>query len=183
LQPYPILTGLFAVALFAMHGAIYLYLKTDGKLQKQIHGWMWTTFGLFLTLYILTTIFTLAGVPQSIRNFQHFNWAWGIVVLNVLAIANIPRTISLGQPGYAFLSSSFTIAALVFLFGLGVYPNLVAASPNGDYSLNIYNAASSPKTLAIMQLIAFLGMPFVLAYTTVIYWVFRGKVRLGHFSY
>jgi hypothetical protein len=31
--------------------------------------------------------------------------------------------------------------------------------------------------------IAFLGMPFVLAYTTVIDWVFKGKAELGKFSY
>jgi cytochrome d ubiquinol oxidase subunit II len=49
LRPYPVLVGLFAVATFAMHGSIYLYLKTEGELQQRIHGWMWRTFGLFLT--------------------------------------------------------------------------------------------------------------------------------------
>jgi cytochrome d ubiquinol oxidase subunit II len=47
----------------------------------------------------------------------------------------------------------------------------------------VYNAASSHKTLAIMATIAALGLPFVLAYTSVVYWVFRGKVELGKFSY
>ncbi|MBP9025353.1 MAG: cytochrome d ubiquinol oxidase subunit II, partial [Phycisphaerae bacterium] len=51
------------------------------------------------------------------------------------------------------------------------------------YSLNIYNAASSQKTLQIMQIIAIIGMPFVLTYTAIIYWTFRGKVELGRFSY
>ncbi|HEY0592420.1 MAG TPA: cytochrome d ubiquinol oxidase subunit II [Thermoanaerobaculia bacterium] len=49
--------------------------------------------------------------------------------------------------------------------------------------MTIYNAASSPKTLGIMAIIAALGMPFVLAYTAVIYWTFRGKVRIGEHSY
>jgi cytochrome d ubiquinol oxidase subunit II len=34
-----------------------------------------------------------------------------------------------------------------------------------------------------MAVIALLGMPFVLSYTIAVYWVFRGKTRLGHFSY
>jgi cytochrome d ubiquinol oxidase subunit II len=34
-----------------------------------------------------------------------------------------------------------------------------------------------------MRTIAIVGMPFVLAYTAVIYWTFRGKVQLGKFSY
>ena len=51
------------------------------------------------------------------------------------------------------------------------------------WSLTIYSAASSQKTLGIMALIALVGMPFVLTYTVIIYWVFRGKVELGKFSY
>jgi cytochrome d ubiquinol oxidase subunit II len=183
LRPYPILVGLFAVSLFAMHGSIYLHLKTDGDLRDRVRGWTWHAFGVFLVLYILTTIFTLAAHPDAIANFRTIPWAWVVVVLNVLAIANIPRALYLGRPGYAFLSSAATIAALVFLFGIGLFPNLVVSSLNPDWSLNIYNAASSEKTLGIMRTIAFIGMPFVLAYTTVIYWVFRGKVEIGKLSY
>jgi cytochrome d ubiquinol oxidase subunit II len=183
LRPYPILVGVFAVSLFAMHGSIYLYLKTEGDLQKRVRGWMWHTFGVFLVLYLLTTIFTLTAHPGAIANFRTIPFAWAVVVLNVLAIANIPRAIYLGRPGYAFLSSAATIAALVFLFGIGLFPNLVVSSLNPEWNLNIYNAASSQKTLGIMRIIAFIGMPFVLAYTAVIYWVFRGKVEIGKISY
>lgn len=183
LGPYPLLVGLFAVSMFAMHGAIYLYLKTEGELQKRIHGWMWQTFGLFLVLYLFTTIYTLAQVPNATRNFQHHPWAWVVVFLNVLAIANIPRAIYLSRPGYAFVSSCCSIAAFVFLFGVALYPDLLVSSLDPAWSLDIYNAASSAKTLQIMQIIAFVGMPFVLTYTGIIYWVFRGKVELGKFSY
>lgn len=183
LGPYPILVGLFAVALFAMHGSIYLYLKTEGALQDRARGWMWHTFGIFLVLYVLTTISTLVFVPDAIRHFRELPWGWAVVVLNVLAIANIPRAIFLGRPGYAFLSSCGTIAALVFLFGVALFPNLVVSSLNPEWNLNVYNAASSAKTLGIMRIIAIVGMPFVVAYTAVIYWVFRGKVEIGKFSY
>ena len=50
-------------------------------------------------------------------------------------------------------------------------------------SLTIYNAASSQKTLGIMLIFALIGIPFVLAYTISIYWVFRGKVKLETTSY
>jgi cytochrome d ubiquinol oxidase subunit II len=183
LHPYALLVGVFVVATFAMHGSIYLYLKTEGDLQKRIHGWIWRAFGVFLVLYILTTIFTLVALPLATRNFHQHPWAWGVVVLNVLAIANIPRAIFLSRPGYAFLSSCATIAALTFLFGVALFPDLIHSSLNPDWSLTVYNAASSHKTLAIMATIAALGMPFVLAYTSVVYWVFRGKVQLGTLSY
>ena len=183
LHPYALLVGLFAVATFAMHGSIYLYLKTEGDLQQRIREWMWRTFGIFLVLYIFTTIFTLIAMPLATRNFREHPWVWSVVVLNVLAVANIPRAIHLRRAGYAFLSSCATIAALTFLFGVALFPDLIHSSLNPDWSLTVYNAASSQKTLGIMAVIAALGMPFVLAYTSVVYWVFRGKVQLGKFSY
>jgi cytochrome d ubiquinol oxidase subunit II len=183
LHPYAILVGLFVVSLFAMHGAIYLYLKTGDELQQRIKGWIWRAFGIFLVMYLLTTIYTLVDVPLATRNFQTQPWAWGVVLLNVLAIANIPRALYYDRPFYAFVSSSCTIIALVFLLGIALFPELVHSSLNPAWSLDVYNAASSQKTLGIMAIMAGLGMPFVLAYTAVIYWVFRGKVELGKFSY
>jgi cytochrome d ubiquinol oxidase subunit II len=75
------------------------------------------------------------------------------------------------------------MALLLALFGVGLYPNLVSSLPQPEHSLTIYNAASSPKTLKIMLIIAGLGVPLVLAYTASIYWIFRGKVKLDASSY
>jgi cytochrome bd ubiquinol oxidase subunit II len=183
LHPYPLLVGAFAVATFAMHGSIYLYLKTEGDLQQRIHRWIWTTFCIFLFAYLLTTILTLVNVPSSTRNSREHPWVWGVVVVNVLAIANIPRAIYLGRPFYAFLSSCATIAAFTFLFGVALFPNIIDSTLGPTNNLTVYNAASSPRTLRLMLVIAGLGMPFVISYTAVVYWVFRGKVQLGKLSY
>lgn len=181
--PYQVLVGLLAVALFAMHGAIYLFLKTEGAVQDRLGNWMWHTWGVFLVLYMLTTMMTLMNVPTATENFKHYPWAVLIVVLKVLAIANIPRCIFNGKYGQAFFSSTFIIVALVGLLGLAVFPNLVTASNDAANSLTIYNAASSSLTLTIGLIFAVVGMPFVLTYTAVIYWTFRGKVELGENSY
>lgn len=182
-RPYPLLVGCLAVATFAMHGALYLHLKTEGPLQERIHRWMWRSFGIFLVLYLFTTIYTLSEVPLATRNFERNPWVWSVVALNILAIANIPRAIYRNAPLYAFISSSATIAALTFFFGVALFPDLVHSSLKPEWSLNVYNAASSQKTLVIMRNIAFMGVPFVLAYTAAIMWVFRGKVKLNQFSY
>ena len=106
-----------------------------------------------------------------------------VVIVNVLAVANIPRTLHWGRPGQAFVSSCAVIASLVALFGLALFPNLVTASNDPANSVTVYSAASSAKTLGIMLVIALVGMPFVLAYTGIVYWTFRGKVRLDEHSY
>jgi cytochrome d ubiquinol oxidase subunit II len=60
---------------------------------------------------------------------------------------------------------------------------LIFSRPIAEHSLTIYNAASSVKTHTIMLIIAFIGMPIVIAYTFSIYWIFRGKVKLDASSY
>lgn len=180
--PYSVLVGAMTVALFAMHGSIFLYLKTEGALQKRIHKYVWRTFGYFLVLYVLATMFTLVEVPAAVENFRRYPWLWVVPVLNVLAIANIPRALYLGRPFYAFVSSCASIAAFVFLFAAALFPNMVRAAGGGE-SLTIYTASSSPKTLTIGLLFVLLGMPCVLIYTFVVYWTFRGKVEIGEHSY
>ncbi len=59
----------------------------------------------------------------------------------------------------------------------------MTASNDPAHSVTIFNAASSAKTLNIMLLIAVIGMPFVLTYTGIIYWTFRGKVKIDEHSY
>jgi cytochrome d ubiquinol oxidase subunit II len=122
-------------------------------------------------------------VPLATRNFSQHPWVWLVVGLNILAIGNIPRAIFRNREGQAFASSCATILAMTFFFGVALFPDLVHSSLDPEWSLNVYNGASSQKTLAIMRNIAFLGVPFVVAYTAAIFWVFRGKVKLGQFSY
>ncbi|MHC4128173.1 MAG: cytochrome d ubiquinol oxidase subunit II [Planctomycetota bacterium] len=180
---FPLLVGALTLMLFTMHGAIYLYLKTEGDLQQQAERWIWRAFGLFLIVYVLTTMYTLVQIPRAIENLRAYPWMWSVPVLNVLAIANIPRAMFLRRPGYAFISSCATIAALGFLFAAAIYPNLLPSSLDEAWSVTVFNGRSSERTLGIMLIIAVIGLPFVLSYTAAIYWVFRGKVKLDHTSY
>ncbi|HSL19294.1 MAG TPA: cytochrome d ubiquinol oxidase subunit II [Methylomirabilota bacterium] len=183
LNPYAVLVGIMTVSLFALHGGLYLYLKTEGEFQHRLRDWMWRSWGFFLVTFMLTTVYTVAEVPRATLNFERFPALVVVVIAAVLAVANIPRCLYWDRPGQAFISSIVTIVSLVALFGAALFPNLVTASNDPALSVTIYNAASSAKTLGIMLLIAVIGMPFVLAYTGIIYWTFRGKVELGEHSY
>jgi len=54
---------------------------------------------------------------------------------------------------------------------------------NAARSLTVDNAHSSDLALAVMLVVAVIGMPIVLAYTSFIYWKFKGKVRLDGAGY
>ncbi|MEJ5287280.1 MAG: cytochrome d ubiquinol oxidase subunit II [Bacteroidota bacterium] len=183
ISPYTVLTGITTVALFMMHGAIYLVLKTEGELQTIVKRWVNNTIIFFVICYVSTTMITLVYVPHMTQHFKDFPILFIVPLLNMLAIANIPREIYHQRYGWAFISSCASIAALLALFAIGIFPNLVPSNPNPEYSLTIYNAASSQKTLTIMLIIAIIGVPFVLAYTTAIYWTFRGKVKMEDLNY
>jgi cytochrome d ubiquinol oxidase subunit II len=183
LTPYPLLLGVTTLALFMMHGSIYLVLKTEGGLQNRLKGWVPNTMIFFILMYVFTTIATLLFIPHMVDTIKRVPVLALVPVLSVLAIANIPRNVSKGQGLGAFLSSCAALVSLMALFGIGMYPNLVFSSPSPENSLTIYNSCSSIGTLKIMSLFALIGMPLVLSYTASIYWVFRGKVKLDNHSY
>lgn len=173
---YPVTTAALTVALFCLHGALYLQLKITGPLHQRIRRWVWHAFGSFLVLYLFATVVTLIALPHASKNFERFPVTWLAVLFSIGAIANIPRSLFLNRERQAFISSSALIASLVMLVGVCLFPNLIMDSSGGEGTLTVYNAASSEKTLGIMAIIAGLGMPFVLAYTAIIYWTFRHRV-------
>ena len=183
LRLYPLVVGLTTVALFAMHGGIYVVMKTEGELQATVRSWIPRLIGLFVSAYVVTTGLTLLFVPNMTATLTDYPVLFIVPVLNVLAIANIPREVRRGNEFRAFLSSCAAMVLLLALFGIGMYPDMLHSSPIPENSLTIYNAASSAKTHGIMLIIAVIGMPIVITYTVSIYWIFRGKVQLDANSY
>lgn len=182
LNPYALLVGVTTVALFMMHGCIYVIMKSEGELNRRARGWVYNTIIFFIMCYFLTTVSTLLYAPRMGIPFKEHPWLGILAIANMLAVANIPREIFHGREFRAFLSSSASVVLLMAVFGAGMFPDLVASHDPAN-SLNLYNAASSQTTLAIMLVIALLGVPLVLTYTVCIYWVFRGKVKLDAHSY
>lgn len=183
LHPFALLVGITTVALFMMHGAIYVVLKTEGDLHDKARGWVNNTIIFFVICYFTTTMMTLIYVPHMTQLLKEYPILLGVAILTMLAIANVPREIVRGRDFLAFLSSSMAIIGLLTLFGIGVFPNLVYSNPFPERSLHIYNAASSFRTLKIMLYVVIIGFPIVLSYTSSIYWIFRGKVKVETGSY
>ena len=104
-------------------------------------------------------------------------------MLVFLSIANIPRLAYKKKYALAFFFSSLTIALLLVLVAIELYPNLLLSSIDPKYTIDIYNAASSTKSMQIMLIIVAIGTPLVLAYTFFVYRTFRGKVKLDENSY
>jgi cytochrome d ubiquinol oxidase subunit II len=184
LHPYALLVGLLTVSLFMVHGAIYLLMKTEGELHDRLRTRAVSCIVFFVLCYAITTMATLIYMPHMIGALQDRPFFFIIALLNLLAVANIPREIYHGRDARAFVCSCLNIICLLALYAIGTYPNVIRSIDQPDLlSLTIYNSSSSPLTLKILFLIALIGVPLVIAYTIAIYYIFRGKVRIEPHSY
>ncbi len=184
LSPYALLVGVLAVALFSMHGSIYLYMKTEGEAHAVVRRWILPSIVFFLILFAITTVVTLLYMPHMAAPFYSQPMLLVLPFLALLAIASIPHQVNKGRGGWAFLASCASICLLLSLFHVGTYPYILHSTIDREInSLTIYNCASSHKTLTILLIVVAIGVPLVLAYGCFIYRIFRGKVKLEKSSY
>ncbi|MEK6777429.1 MAG: cytochrome d ubiquinol oxidase subunit II [bacterium] len=183
LNPYAILIGLLSFVLFTMHGAIYMSLKTDGALRERMRKWVFGTWMAFVILYLISTLATFFVARYLFESALERPVTWILFLLLPAAVLYIPVATKGEKYVRAFLASSATIVSIIGLAAAGMFPRLVPSITDLNYSLTIYNASSTPRTLTVMLIVALLGMPIVIAYTAYIYRVFKGKVVLGEESY
>lgn len=183
LNPYALLTGITTLALFMMHGAIYLLLKTEGKMFTLLTFLLKKGMIFFMVSFGITTLFTLLYIPHLSDDFKSQPVMFLIPMLTFLSIANVPRLASKKRYKLAFMFSAITISLMLVLVAIELYPTLLLSTISPENNITIYNAASSTKTLKIMMIIVAIGAPLVAGYTIFVYRTFKGKVKLDETSY
>ncbi|PHN06026.1 cytochrome d ubiquinol oxidase subunit II [Flavilitoribacter nigricans] len=183
INPYAIMVGITTVALFMMHGAIYLLLKTEGRLFAKLTILLKRGIIFFILTFVITSFYTLIYIPHLSDDFKSHPELFFIPVLAFLSIANLPRLASKRKYRQAFLFSSLTVSLLLILVAIELYPVLILSTVDPANNITIYNAASSDKSLGIMLTIAAIGGPLVAIYTIFVYKTFAGKVKLDDTSY
>ncbi|MFW5697937.1 MAG: cytochrome d ubiquinol oxidase subunit II, partial [Fimbriimonadaceae bacterium] len=132
---------------------------------------------------VILTLATFWLAPHMAERFIEIPWLAILPILLFLALLNVPRELYHGRDVLAFASSACAVAGLLLLFGVGLFPNIVPNIIEGGNALTIENASSSTMSLQVMFTLTLIGMPFVIAYTIAIYWVFRGKVVTDQLHY
>jgi cytochrome bd ubiquinol oxidase subunit II len=183
LTPFALLVGVTTVAMFAVHGGIYLMIKTDGELHDRIRRMMPR---MMIAFFVLNTLVVIAMVlfRQQITE-RYFADIWPVIfpAAALAALGGAWVLVRRGDAFRAFLCSSAMIGLLLVSGGIGLFPNLIVSTLDESYSLTIYNAASAENTLVVTLIVALIGMPFVLLYTTGVYYIFRGKTVVDTHGY
>ncbi|GAB4541583.1 MAG: cytochrome d ubiquinol oxidase subunit II [Anaerolineae bacterium] len=177
LNPYALAGGLASLAVFTLHGAIFLALKTRDDMRQKARlaaGRLWLpavalSVVFAVGTYLATDIFARLGIDPGIVPLG--------AVVTLLASGFLIRS---EREGWAFLMTGLAIALSTLTVFIGLYPRVMVSSLNPDWSLTIYNASSSHYTLTVMSIVALIFVPIVLIYQGWSYWVFRE--RIGHES-
>jgi cytochrome d ubiquinol oxidase subunit II len=171
--PYALVGGLTTLTLFALHGALFLTLRTTGTLRmraRELVRPLWYAAG--ATVLVFLTWSYLNALLRADRG----------VVPDAVPLAALAAVYAAGWLHRerwdlsAFLLNGAAIALVVATIFLNLYPRVLISSLDLNWSLTITNASSSPYTLGVMTVVALVFTPIVLGYQAWTYWVFRRRI-------
>ena len=174
LNPFSIISGLFFVSLFMFHGANFLRMKLEDEsllyeLKKDARAMgqaAWTSY----LCFVITAVYD-TDVMSYTSGVLIFASAMGVLS------AGFPSMKKDDSTTFTFATSTVTIAMTVIGFFVALFPRLMVSSLNPEWSLTIYNAASTPYTLTIMTVAAVILVPVVLIYQGWTYKIFKERVK------
>src|SRR5262245_52900267 len=134
LNPYGLLIGIVSCVLLLMHGAIYLWMKTEGQLSHRLRLAALYAYAAFLPLYGVAVAATAFVSPFLFRTTGSLV-LWGFITLLAAALASIPFMIRMGMKGVTFLASSASVALIISVTASSVYPVLIPSSLGPELSL------------------------------------------------
>ena len=172
LTPYTILAGICFVTLFAFHGLTFLMMKiADAGILYDLRkksAYIGILSCIAYLLFIVATIFETDVMSKSIGVII-FAAALG-VLFSAWQFARADRQKS------AFISTTVTIAMTTVGLFVALFPRLMVSNLMPEWSLTIYNAASTEHTLTIMTIAAVIFVPVVLLYQSWTYKIFKARV-------
>jgi len=183
LNPFALLIGVLGLIMFVTHGAVYMALKSEGDLQRRMLGIASKGWIGWIVLYVAATVSGFFAAPHLFTSTMSNPVFWLFFILLLGSLLSLPLHFKSGRQMIALITSSVAIASTIGVAATALYPNLVPSLTDPAHSLTVAGASSTPRTLLVTLIIALVGMPMVIAYTIVIYRVFKGKVSLDEYSY
>lgn len=173
LRPVPVLSALTAVAVFALHSAVFLAGRTEGPVSGRALVLARRLMPVAAGLAVVTAAATVvddharAGLLNPLA-------AVVVALLGLAALVRAPRGAAAGGRA-AWLVSGAALAAPVLLIGVSHFPQAVVSSVPGARHLSIADVAADPATLSVVGPLVLLVLPVLLAFQAMQWWAFRGR--------
>jgi cytochrome bd ubiquinol oxidase subunit II len=171
LHPFPILTGLGLVLGYALLGAGWLVLKSEGELRDWAYRRIrWLVLSVFVVLFLA---FTVSFDYSALARSNLYARPWGLVFPAIGALALIGVLVGAGRErdGLPFAMTVLFFFAAFLSLGVMFWPYMI------PYSVTVASAAAPDASLGFLFYGGIVVLPVIAIYTIGVYWVFRGKVR------
>ena len=202
LNPYALLAGLVSVAMLVTHGSAWLQLKTTdavaerarrfgimaGVLTTALYAAAGVLLATFVAGYAITGAIDVSGPSNPLlksaaaqggawfANYAAQPLLWLVPALGLAGPVLAALCLAARRPLAALLASGVGIAGIVASVGVSMFPFILPSSVNPAASLTVWDSSSSHLTLFIMLVSTLIFMPIILAYTSWVFSVLRGKV-------
>lgn len=173
LHPFPVLTGVGLVFGYALLGAGWLVLKSEGAMRDWAYAripWLVTIVFVILALAFLVSITVDAGaIAQS--HLRDRGWGWIFPFLAVAALAGVLLGVRTRRDGVPFTCTALFVLCAYLTLAVMMFPYMI------PYAITVADAAAPDSSLQFLFYGGVIVLPVIAAYTAGVYWVFRGKVR------
>jgi len=176
---YTVLSGVVSLVALSIHGAHWIALKTDGKLQERARRTSFLLYPVLLLLTVVSLISTLSIRPELLTNFHLAPVGY---IIPILVFGSIIAMFQFGRKGNdkaAFLSSSIYLTLMLVGVAFSLYPIILPASTGTQFDLTIANSVTSAYAMKIALVWWSIGMVIAVGYFVYVYRMFKGKVDLS----
>lgn len=206
LNPFGLLAGLVSLSMLVGHGAVFIALKTDGAPAARARKIGSIAPLVHLALFALAGVWVATGLPgyglahavahdgpsnpllkevtvssgQWLHNFREVPLLWLVPALGLAGSALTSLLMRSDRAGLSFITSGIAILGTVATAGVAMFPFLMPSSIMPGASLTVWDASSSQLTLFVMLIATLIFLPLILAYTSWVYRVLRGRVSAAH---
>jgi cytochrome d ubiquinol oxidase subunit II len=180
---YTVIGGLVALVALAVHGALYLAVKTEHELQDRSRSWARR---LWLALFVLTIVSlpaTIFARPDTLTNYRAYPVSFLVPVAVLLSLFGMIQFCRRGADRKAFACSCAYLVTMLVGAAIGLYPRLLPSTTGSQYDITIEKALSGAHTLRVGLAWWALGMCLAFTYFAIVYRMFRGKVSLEDKGY
>jgi cytochrome d ubiquinol oxidase subunit II len=170
---YTIVVGVAALLTLAMHGSLWVILKTSGELRSRARALfqrLWWAVGLS-TLAITALSFYVQ--PHLRESFQHAPWGFAFPALALAGLLGA----RLLEEAPAFLASCAYVAGMLCSVAFGIFPYVLPSNGGARTALTVYNSAAALHGLHVGLAWWIPGMCLVTGYFVFTYRQFAGKVE------
>lgn len=175
LNLYGLLGGILFVVMFALHGSLWLALRSEDELHEKalrVAKVLWPALAALAVAFLMAT----AQYTPLYNNYMSTPALLIIPILAVVLLFTMRFLLAGGLVLGSFLASSGFILFVTFFGVIGMYPSIIPSNIDPAFSVTVVKAASSHLTLSIMLGVTLLFIPIVLIYQAWVYYIFSYKV-------